>query len=311
MTNDKGPITSKSMTTVASLSKEQPVREELVRQRTVWGMAAKRFLMNRTATIGLVFLVLIVAMAIAPALFARFPRDEARFEDAWQSPSAQYWFGTDALGRDVYSRVVYGIQTSLIVGLSTQIIISVIGIGLGALAGIRGGRVDFIIMRLVDIMASFPQLLFTILLMATLGIGLRNIVIAIAVPGWVALCQITRAQILSLRETQFVDAAHMIGARTWHIIRKHLLPNVLAPIIVNLSFSFPGIIMTEAGLSFLGAGIAKPRPSLGQMVAEGGQNITYYWHLALFPSLILALVILAFAYVADGLRDALDPSQTL
>lgn len=297
-------------TTIASPQK-QTLNDAVVRQRTVLGMAARRFLLNRTATLGLLFLLLVLAMAVAPGLFAHFGRDEARFEDAWQSPSATYWFGTDALGRDVYSRVIYGIQTSLIVGLTTQIIIMVIGVSLGALAGIRGGRVDFLIMRLVDIMASFPQLLFTILLMATLGIGLRNIVIAIALPGWVSLCQITRAQILSLRETQFVDAAHMIGARTWHIIRKHLLPNVIAPIIVNISFSFPGIIMTEAGLSFLGAGIAKPRPSLGQMVAEGGQNITYYWHLALFPSLVLALVILAFAYVADGLRDALDPAQTL
>lgn len=297
-------------TTIASPQK-QTRNDAVVRQRTVLGMAARRFFLNRTATLGLLFLLLVLAMAVAPGLFAHFGRDEARFEDAWQSPSANYWFGTDALGRDVYSRVIYGIQTSLIVGLSTQIIIAVIGISLGALAGIRGGRVDFLIMRLVDVMASFPQLLFTILLMATLGIGLRNIVIAIALPGWVSLCQITRAQILSLRETPFVDAAHMIGARTWHIIRKHLLPNVIAPIIVNISFSFPGIIMTEAGLSFLGAGIAKPRPSLGQMVAEGGQNITYYWHLALFPSLVLALVILAFAYVADGLRDALDPAQTL
>jgi ABC-type dipeptide/oligopeptide/nickel transport system permease subunit len=280
------------------------------RQRSVWGMAMQRFLRNRTATVGLLFLSLIVLMAIAPGVFARYERDEAHFEDAWQMPSAEYWFGTDALGRDVYSRIVYGIQTSMLVGVTAQALLLVIGIGLGGLAGMRGGKVDFAIMRLVDVMASFPQLLFTILLMATLGVGLRNIIIAIAVPGWVALCQITRAQILSLRETAFVEAAAMIGARPWHILRRHLIPNLIAPVLVNISFTLPGIIMAEAGLSFLGAGIAKPRPSLGQMVAEGGQNITYYWHLALFPSLVLALIILAFAYVADGLRDALDPSQS-
>ncbi len=269
-----------------------------------------RFFRNRTATLGLIFLILIALMALFPALFARYERDEAHFEDAWQMPSAEYWFGTDALGRDVYSRIVYGIQTSLLVGFTAQAILLIIGVGLGGLAGMSGGKVDFAIMRLVDVMASFPQLLFTILLMATLGVGLRNIIIAIAVPGWVALCQITRAQILSLRERAFVEAAQMIGARPGHILRRHLIPNLIAPVLVNISFTLPGIIMAEAGLSFLGAGIAKPRPSLGQMVADGGQNITYYWHLALFPSLALALIILAFAYVADGLRDALDPSQT-
>jgi ABC-type dipeptide/oligopeptide/nickel transport system permease subunit len=273
-------------------------------------MAAQRFLRNRTATAGFIFLVLIFLIAAAPSLFARYGRDEAIFQDAWQLPSATYWFGTDALGRDVYSRVLYGIQTSLIVGLTTQVLLLLIGVSLGGIAGMSGGKVDFAIMRLVDIMASFPQLLFTILLMATLGVGLRNIVIALVVPGWVSLCQITRAQILSLRETAFVEAAHMVGARPGHILRQHLIPNLIAPIIVNVSFSLPGIIMAEAGLSFLGAGIAKPRPSLGQMVAEGGQNISYYWHLAFFPALVLALIILAFAYVADGLRDALDPSQT-
>jgi ABC-type dipeptide/oligopeptide/nickel transport system permease subunit len=281
-----------------------------VHERSPWRLAAQRYVRSKTAVIGLLFLALFVLIALAPWLFARYPPNEAYFEDAWQGPSAKYWFGTDALGRDVYSRVIYGIQTSMFVGLSAQTIILVIGVTLGGIAGIRGGKVDFLVMRLVDIMASFPQLLFTILLMATLGVGMRNIIIAIAVPGWVGLCQITRAQILSLRERQFVEAADMIGARSAHVIRKHLLPNAIAPIIVAISFSFPAIIMLEAGLSFLGAGIAKPRASLGQMVAEGGQNITYYWHLAVFPSIALAVLILAFAYVADGLRDALDPSST-
>lgn len=286
------------------------LKDQSVRQRSVWGMAVQRFLRNRTATVGFIFLILVILIALAPGLFAHYGRDEAHFKDAWQGPSAPYWFGTDALGRDVYSRILYGLQTSMIVALSTQVCLLIIGISLGGLAGMIGGKLDFAIMRLVDIMASFPQLLFTILLMATLGIGLRNIVIALVVPGWVSLCQITRAQILSLRENAFIEAATMIGARKGYILRRHLIPNMIAPIIVNISFSLPGIIMAEAGLSFLGAGIAKPRPSLGQMVAEGGQNISYYWHLALFPSIVLALVILAFAYVADGLRDALDPSQT-
>jgi ABC-type dipeptide/oligopeptide/nickel transport system permease subunit len=262
------------MANVAAYPRQRISNDPITRSRSVWGMAAQRFLRNRTATVGLVFLVLILLITIAPGLFARYGRDEAMFQDAWQGPSSRYWFGTDALGRDVYTRVLYGIQTSLIVGLTTQVLLLLIGVGLGGVAGMSGGKVDFAIMRLVDIMASFPQLLFTILLMATLGIGLRNIIIALVVPGWVSLCQITRAQILSLRETAFVEAAHMIGARPGHILRQHLIPNLIAPIIVNVSFTLPGIIMAEAGLSFLGAGIAKPRPSLGQMVAEGGQNIS-------------------------------------
>jgi oligopeptide transport system permease protein len=282
----------------------------IVRPRNLWWLAARRFSRDRLALIGAIFLLAVFAVAVVPSAFARYDPDEAHFEDAWQAPSAKYWFGTDALGRDVYSRIIYGIQTSLMVGLSAQAIILIVGVGLGAMAGIRGGKLDYLIMRLVDIMASFPSLLFTILLMATLGVGLQNVIIAIVVPGWVALCQITRAQILSLRERQFVEAAIMTGARTRHIVSHHLLPNVMAPIIICVSFTLPGIIMLEAGLSFLGAGIAKPRPSLGQMVAEGGQNITYYYHLAIFPAIFLALIILAFAYVADGLRDALDPSQT-
>ncbi len=295
------------MTEAASLSAS--LRVASAPARSPWQVAARLFLRNRLATAGLAVLLLILIVAAFPSVFARYPRDEPHFEDAWQGPSAKYWFGTDALGRDVYSRVVYGLQTSMIVGLTTQTLLIIIGVGLGAWAGIQGGKVDFLIMRLVDVMASFPSLLFTILLMATLGVGLQNIVIAIVVPGWVSLCQLTRAQILSLRERQFVEAAVMMGARTGQIIRRHLLPNVIAPLLINVSFSLPNIIMTEAGLSFLGAGIAKPRPSLGQMVAEGGQNITYYWHLAVFPALALAVMILAFAYVADGLRDALDPSQ--
>ncbi len=295
------------MTEAASLSAS--LRVASAPARSPWQVAARLFLRNRLATAGLAVLLLILIVAAFPSVFARYPRDEPHFEDAWQGPSAKYWFGTDALGRDVYSRVVYGLQTSMIVGLTTQTLLIIIGVGLGAWAGIQGGKVDFLIMRLVDVMASFPSLLFTILLMATLGVGLQNIVIAIVVPGWVSLCQLTRAQILSLRERQFVEAAVMMGARTGQIIRRHLLPNVVAPLLINVSFSLPNIIMTEAGLSFLGAGIAKPRPSLGQMVAEGGQNITYYWHLAVFPALALAVMILAFAYVADGLRDALDPSQ--
>jgi ABC-type dipeptide/oligopeptide/nickel transport system permease subunit len=297
--------------TEAAVQPDQWVAEgSVVRPRNLWRLAGQRFARNRLALIGAIFLLLVVAMALAPGVFAHYEADEPHFEDAWQGPSAKYWFGTDALGRDVYSRIIYGIQTSMIVGLSTMLIILVVGVGLGAWAGIRAGKSDFLIMRLVDVMTSFPALLFTILLMATLGVGLQNVVIAIAVPGWVLLCQVTRAQILSLRERQFVEAAEMMGARSWHIVTHHLLPNVIAPIIIYISLTLPAIIMTEAGLSFLGAGIAKPRPSLGQMVADGAQNITYYWHLALFPAIALALIILAFAYVADGMRDALDPSQT-
>jgi len=185
-----------------------------------------------------------------------------------------------------------------------------IGMPLGAVAGWKGGRADFLIMRVVDVMSALPTLLFAYLIMARLGAGFWNVMLAIGVTTWISVCRLTRAQFLTLREKEFVEASRMIGANGWRIVRYHLLPNALAPIIVALTLGIPVAIFAEASLSFLGVGINPPMPSWGQMIGRDGiTNMTYYWHLAFFPALMIALTMLGFTLMGDGLRDALDPQM--
>ncbi|MEA2526549.1 MAG: oligopeptide transport system permease protein, partial [Thermomicrobiales bacterium] len=198
-------------------------------------------------------------------------------------------------------------RTSLAVGLSAQAIALVIGVGLGLLAGMRGGRVDFVVMRLVDAIWAFPRMLFAIMLLTVLGSGFGNVLIAIGVTGWIPICRLTRAQLLSQRENDYVLSARALGATERRIAFVHLLPNIVSPIIVALTLGVPEAIFAEAGLSFLGIGINPPIPSWGQMVGESMSYIRYYWHLALFPAVMIGLTMLGFVLLGDGLRDALDP----
>jgi oligopeptide transport system permease protein len=217
--------------------------------------------------------------------------------------------GTDTIGHDFLSRVMYGTRTSLIVGLAAVAVSFMIGIPLGLIAGLRGGAWDFAIMRLVEIMTAFPGLLFAIFLMTITGPGLGNIVLVIGATSWLTLCRLMRAQLLSLREQEFVTAARSLGASETSIAVKHLLPNAIAPIIIAITLSIPSAIFAEAGLSFLGIGINEPTPSLGKMIADSAQYVRVYWHLGLFPTMSIALIMLGFSFVGDGLRDALDPRQ--
>ena len=218
--------------------------------------------------------------------------------------------GTDLNGRDLWSRIIHGARVSLSIGILAQLVAFGIGIPLGAIAGWKGGRVDFFIMRLVDIMSSLPTLLFAYLIMARLGAGFWNVMLAIGITTWISVCRLTRAQFLTLREKEFVEASRMIGANGLRIVRYHLLPNALAPIIVALTLGIPVAIFAEASLSFLGVGINPPMPSWGQMIGRDGiTNMTYYWHLAFFPALMIAVTMLGFTLMGDGLRDALDPQM--
>jgi ABC-type dipeptide/oligopeptide/nickel transport system permease subunit len=193
------------------------------------------------------------------------------------------------------------------VGVVAECIVLAIGVPLGALAGYYGGRLDMILMRFVDVMYAFPRLLFVIMIMSMLGRGLQNIFIAIGLTGWVRIARLTRAQMLSLKEREFCEAARAAGARNLAIIVRHLLPNALTPIIISLTFGIPEAIFTEAALSFIGVGISPPTPSWGQMVGENQQFIRSYWHLCVFPATGIATIMLAFTFLGDGLRDALDP----
>jgi len=259
---------------------------------------------------GLVVVVAMCFVAVLAEVLAPYSYTKTNFGRLNEPPSAQYWLGTDQLGRDLFSRMIYGARISMIVGLGAQLIVVSIGVPIGALSGFVGGRVDLVLTRIIDVMYAFPRLLFVILLMSMLGAGLTNIFIAIGLTGWVFIARQTRAQMLAVKEKEFVDGARALGAGAWRILRRHLLPNALTPIIVSITFGIPEAIFTEAALSFIGVGINPPTPSWGQMVGEGQQYLRTYWHLCVFPSIAIAVTMLSFTFLGDGVRDAFDPRQT-
>jgi len=273
----------------------------------LWQDALRRYMKNKLSVAAGIIIVVITFVAIFAPWVSPSHYSEANFDEAWEFPSWTHPMGTDSIGRDYFSRIIYGARISLIVGFVAQMISLLIGVPLGAIAGFKGGKADYVVMRLVDVMSVFPSLLFAILIMAWLGSGLSNVLFAIGVTGWVGVCRLVRAQFLSLRASDFVRAARSMGASQTHIIVKHMLPNALSPIIVGLAMGIPQAIFAEAGLSFLGLGINPPTPSWGQMVSSHLPNVIYYWHLALFPVFMIALVMLGFSLIGDGLRDALDP----
>ena len=217
--------------------------------------------------------------------------------------------GTDPIGRDILSRLIYGARTSLTVGFSVQFIAFAIGIPLGALAGLRGGWIDFVVTRLLEIMTAFPGFLFAIFLMSILGTGMFNIILAIGITSWIDVCRLTRSELIALREREFVVAARSYGSDDWRVIVRHLLPHALPPLVIMLALGIPSAIFAEAGLSYLGVGINDPIPSWGKMVSDSLGYISVYWYMGLFPTLTIALAMLGFNFVGDGLRDALDPTM--
>jgi ABC-type dipeptide/oligopeptide/nickel transport system permease subunit len=292
--------------------------------RSLWRDAMRRFAQNRLAVVGLAIVLLLAIGAIfaddwfiaaflgrePQPLIARAPYDKIYYGPSGAFPSSKYWMGTDLNGRDLWSRIVFGARISLAVGLLAQVIAVVVGVPLGAIAGWRGGHIDYLVMRLVDFMSAIPGLLFAYLIMARLGPGFWNVILAIGLLSWIGTCRLTRGQFLSLREKEFVEAARMIGTPDWRIIRRHLLPNALGPIIVSLTLGVPGAIFAEASLSFLGIGINPPMPSWGQMLGRDGiANMSYFWHMALFPALAIAITLLGFTLMGDGLQEALDPQS--
>jgi oligopeptide transport system permease protein len=274
---------------------------------SLWRDAWYRLIRNKLAVAGGAFVVFMVLLAIGADFIMPFPYAKNNLAYANQSPEAPYILGTDFLGRDILSRIIYGARVSLVIGLGAQIIIVLIGIPIGAIAGYYGGRLDMWLMRFVDVMYAFPQLLFVILITTMLGAGLFNIFLAIGITGWVGLSRQVRAQVLALREQEYVKASRVAGASGPYIIARHLLPNTLTVIIVSLTFGIPLAIFTEATLSFLGQGIQPPIPSWGQMVGDNQQYLRSYPYMTLFPAIALGLTMLSFTFFGDGLRDALDP----
>jgi ABC-type dipeptide/oligopeptide/nickel transport system permease subunit len=281
------------------------------KHRTLWGDAMRRFRRNRLAVGGFVVVLVLVFMAVFADVIAPYPRDEISLSEVHQGPSLKHPMGTDMVGRDYMTRIIHGARTSLAVALFVMAITFSIGIPLGAFAGLRGGRADFLIMRLVDVATALPGMLFAIFVMAVLGTGFFNVVLALAVTSWVLACRLVRGQFLALREKDFITSARCIGAGELRIIFRHMLPNALAPLVVALALGIPGVIFGEAALSYLGMGVNDPIPSWGKMVSASLGYVRTYSYLALWPTLMIALTMLSFTFVGDGMRDALDPEMVI
>jgi peptide/nickel transport system permease protein len=269
----------------------------------------RALLANRLAVGGLLVLaVLVLAALFGPAL-APHPVNAIDVQGRLQPPGAEHWFGTDELGRDIFSRVLVAAKVSLQVGAIAVSISLVAGVLLGLVAGFYGGKVDDVLMRLMDMLFAFPAILLAIAILAVLGPGLANAMIAIGIVYTPIFARITRASVLSVREEVFVRAARSIGASDVRILRLHILPNVLAPIIVQTSLSLAFAILSEAALSFLGLGVQPPQPSWGRMLFDGRGFIEQAWWMGVFPGLAIFVTVLAFNIVGDAARDALDPKQ--
>jgi oligopeptide transport system permease protein len=284
-----------------------------VKSRSFLQDATRRFFRNRLAVVGFSIVVIFLVVAVFAPLLAPFPYDKAYFDRARLFPfqHPEHPLGTDDLGRDYLSRLIFGARTSLTVALFVQVIALLIGIPLGALGGYFGGRTDFVITRIIDIMTAFPSLLFAILVSSVMSGGFITVVVALSITSWIGIARLTRAQMLSLREQEYVNAARALGASQWRIISQHIMPNAVSPLIVAVTFGIPATIFAEAGLSFLGFGVNDPIASWGKMVGVSSAYVRVYWHMALFPTLAIALTMLGFSFMGDGLRDALDPKQDM
>jgi len=268
--------------------------------------------MNRLAYIGIAVAAVFILAAVFAPLIATHDVTAQNLATRYAAPSAQHWFGTDALGRDVFSRVVYGARISLEVGITVVLVSSVIGTVVGSLAGFYGGWIDRVLSGYIfNVFLAFPGLLLAIALVAFLGAGLGKLILALCVIGWVGYARVMRGQVLKVREYDFVAAARALGAGNMRILFTHILPNAIQPLIVQASLGMAGAVMSEASLSFLGLGIPPPAPSWGTMIEEarGFDILINAPHVLFFPGIAIALMVLAFNFIGDGLREYLDPKQ--
>lgn len=268
----------------------------------------RRFAKNKLAAVALVFIIFQIILAIFASYLATYNPYKGDFLATWETPNYLHWLGTDDLGRDVLSRLLYGARISISVGILSQLAVAIVGVPVGAIAGLKGGWLDYIVMRVIDVLSSLPTILFYILLMVALGAGFWNLILAMTLTGWIGVARLVRGQVLSLKKTDFIRASRSMGASDYYILKKHLLKNVMSQVIVAMAIGIPNAMFAEAGLSFLGLGIPAPSASWGQMIGMYQPYIRTAWHLTLFPSIVLALTMLAWFLVADGIRNALDIS---
>jgi peptide/nickel transport system permease protein len=278
-----------------------------LRSRSLWDDSLYRLTRNPGAVIGLILLVLLILAAIFAPQITRFDPVALSPRDRLQPPGAEHWFGTDTFGRDIYTRVVFGTRLSLLVGVVSVVIATLLGVSMGLIAGYFGGIADALVMRAVDVMLAFPGILLALVIVAVLGPDLLNAMIAVGISAAPTYARVTRGAVLQIKSSLFVEAATVIGAPTWRIILRHLLPNILGPIVVVLTLGVAGAIISGASLSFLGLGARPPTPEWGLMLSEGRNFLRQAWWISTFPGLAIMATVLAINLLGDGLRDALDP----
>jgi oligopeptide transport system permease protein len=291
-----------------------PERAELlakaVKGRSLWDDARRRLLRNKAAVASMIVLGLLIVLAIVGPSLVPFHYDEIRKNDVWAPPgTAGHWLGADSLGRDLLARLLMGLGVSMAIGLVATLVSLVIGVIWGAIAGYIGGRTDEVMMRIVDTLYSLPFIFFVILLMVTFGRNIFLIFVAIGAVEWLTMSRIVRGQTLSLKQKEFVEAARAAGLSQGRIISRHIVPNLLGPVVVYVTLTIPAVIIAESFLSFLGLGVQPPMASLGTLISAGAQDMELAPWLLIFPSLVMIVTLMCFNFIGDGLRDAIDPKD--
>ena len=274
---------------------------------SLWRDAWIKLSKNYLALLGLAVLVLLVVISLLTPWIAPYSYSAQNLDIGATAPSLQHWLGTDVFGRDMLTRIMYGGRVSLMVGFVATGVALVIGILWGAVAGFYGGRIDALMMRIVDILYALPFMIFIVLLMVVFGRNILLLFLAIGAVEWLTMARIVRGQVMSLRHQEFVEAANSLGLSQWIIIRRHIIPNTLGPVIVYTTLTIPSVMLLEAFLSFLGLGIQPPESSWGLLISYGVETMEEYPWLLIFPGIALSLTLFALNFLGDGLRDALDP----
>ena len=281
-----------------------------IKGRSLWDDARRRLKRNKAAVASMVVLALLVLLAVVGPYLTPYRFDAINKNDVWAEPlQAGHLLGADALGRDLLARLLIGLRVSLAVGVVATFVSLVIGVLWGSVAGYVGGKVDEVMMRIVDILYSLPFIFFVILLMVTFGRNFILMFVAIGAVEWLTMARIVRGQTLSLKQREFIEAARAAGLRQGAIVARHIVPNLLGPVVVYVTLTIPGVILAESFLSFLGLGVQEPMTSLGSLISHGAQDMELAPWLLLFPSMVMVVTLMAFNFIGDGLRDAIDPKD--
>ena len=287
-----------------------PALHAAVKGRSLWDDARRRLFRNKAAVASMIVLALLVVAAIVGPHLTAYRYDEINKDDVWLGPLQNgHFIGTDSLGRDLLARLLMGLRVSLAIGLIATFVSLVIGVAWGAVAGFAGGRLDELMMRFVDVLYSLPFIFFVILLMVTFGSNIILIFVAIGAVEWLTMSRIVRGQTLTLKQKEFVEAARAAGLSQGAIITRHIVPNLLGPVVVYVTLTIPAVILAESFLSFLGLGVQPPMASLGTLIANGAQDMELAPWLLVFPSLVMVVTLMSFNFIGDGLRDAIDPKD--